>query len=222
MTFNSFNATRANEMWNPQFAYASSGGSNSAGDGFTPTQLSQLEGLFEGMFGQGNLPGTNFGGTNGSSPFGGTNTGGANGSDPLGGLTGQGGPSNEDVQSASGALAAFMHENGIKDLDESKLYELAENPPPGTPSTVSQAAKFMLQNPDIYKQIETHDVKGADGKSAVGNFDWAAEGGPSGSGLLTTPNDLNGFPGGFGALGLLGMNQPQLDTPDGSNQILEA
>jgi hypothetical protein len=214
MTFNSLNATTANAIWNPQYANASSGGADPAGDGFSPKQLSQIEGILESMFGGGG----NFGGVNGSGPFGGTNAGGTNAGDPLGGLTGQEGPSNEDVQSASGALAAFMHENGIKKLDPGKLYELAEDPPAGTPQTVSQAAKFMLQNPDIYKKIETHDVQGADGKSGVENFDWAAEGGPSGSGLLTTPNDLNGFPG-LSALGLYGFNAPKLDTPDGSSDF---
>lgn len=78
---------------------------------------------------------------------------------------------------AAGALAAFMHEHSIATLTPSKLYQLAFNPPAGTPSTVSQAAKFMLGNPDAFNQIETHDVAGSDGIAGVNDFDWAAQGG---------------------------------------------
>ena len=81
------------------------------------------------------------------------------------------------AQAAAGALAAYMHENGIATVNPNKLYQLAYSPAAGTPSTVSKAAKFMLANSDTYNRIETHDVKGSDGISGVANFDWAAEGG---------------------------------------------
>ncbi|NRO95775.1 hypothetical protein GWC77_07470 [Paraburkholderia sp. NMBU_R16] len=82
-----------------------------------------------------------------------------------------------DAQSASGALGAYLHEQGISKLDPNQLYQMAYNPASGTPAEVSAAAKFMLSNPDAYNQIETHDVAGGDGISGVSNFDWAAQGG---------------------------------------------
>ena len=83
------------------------------------------------------------------------------------------------AQSASGALASYMHENGINTLDPNQLYQMAYNPKAGTPSAVSDAAKFMLANPDTFNQIETHDVAGSDGIAGVNDFDWAAQGGLS-------------------------------------------
>ncbi len=82
-----------------------------------------------------------------------------------------------DAQSAAGALSSYMSQNGIGSLDPNQLYQLANNPPAGTPADVSSAASFMLQNPDVYKQIETHDVPGADGIAGVNDFQWAAQGG---------------------------------------------
>lgn len=93
-----------------------------------------------------------------------------NGGQPDSGMTAQG---------ASGALAAYMHQNGIGSLDPSKLYQMAYSPAAGTPSEVSDAAKFMLSNPDVFNQIETHDVAGSDGIAGVNDFDWAAQGGLS-------------------------------------------
>ncbi len=83
------------------------------------------------------------------------------------------------AQSASGALASYMHENGINSLNPNQLYQMAYNPKAGTPPEVSDAAKFMLQNPDTFNQIETHDVAGSDGIAGVNDFDWAAQGGLS-------------------------------------------
>ncbi|MGU7844091.1 hypothetical protein ACV22V_32115 [Burkholderia sp. AW33-5] len=81
------------------------------------------------------------------------------------------------AQSAAGALASYMSQNGVSTVDPDKLYQLAMNPPSGTPKDVSMAAKFMLDNPDTFKQIETHDAPAADGISGVANFQWAAQGG---------------------------------------------
>ncbi|WP_411378216.1 hypothetical protein [Burkholderia thailandensis] len=81
------------------------------------------------------------------------------------------------AQSAAGALASYMSQNDVSTVDPDKLYQLATNPPSGTPKDVSLAAKFMLDNPDTFKQIETHDAPGADGISGVANFQWAAQGG---------------------------------------------
>jgi flagellar capping protein FliD len=81
------------------------------------------------------------------------------------------------AQSASGALAGYMHQNGIQSLTPNQLYQMAYNPAAGTPPDVSSAAQFMLQNPDTFNQIETHDVPGADGIAGANDFDWAAQGG---------------------------------------------
>lgn len=85
------------------------------------------------------------------------------------------------AQSAAGALAAYMHEHNIQTVNPDQLYQMAYKPAAGTPSEVSQAAKFMLQNPDTFNQIETHDVAGSDGIAGVNDFDWAAQGGLSAS-----------------------------------------
>ena len=85
--------------------------------------------------------------------------------------------SENDAQSAAGALAGYMHENGINTLDPNQLYQLAYNPHANTPPGVSAAAAYMLQDSDAFNQIETHDVAGADGIAGANDFDWAAEGG---------------------------------------------
>ena len=69
-----------------------------------------------------------------------------------------------NAQSASGALGAFLHskekplgEIGGAKLDVNDLYQISQGSFHGqsVPPTVQDAAKFMLQNPDAYKQIET-------------------------------------------------------------------
>jgi hypothetical protein len=98
---------------------------------------------------------------------------------------------NATAQDAAGTLASYMNQNGIKSLDPNQLYQLANNPPAGTPPAVSSAASYMLQNPDVYQQIETHDVAGADGISGVGNFEWAAQGGLDSEPPPEMPNTLD-------------------------------
>ncbi|MBN3857565.1 hypothetical protein G3N59_29680 [Paraburkholderia sp. Ac-20340] len=107
-------------------------------------------------------------------------SGGTGGTGGAGGTGGSGGDG-MNAQSASGALAGYMGTNGNQSLDMNDLYKLAEGQSAGgngqTPSpAVQQAAKFMLQNPDTFKQIETNDVAGADGKSGIQNFQNAAQG----------------------------------------------
>jgi hypothetical protein len=92
-----------------------------------------------------------------------------------GGLGWDGGQMN--AESASGTLASYMDQNGIQKLDTNDLQKLSENKSGDVPPQVQRAAKYMLANPDQYKQIETHDVAGADGISGIGNFQWAAQGG---------------------------------------------
>ena len=80
-------------------------------------------------------------------------------------------------QAAAGALAAYMSQHNIPALNVNQLYALAHKAQAGTPDAVANAAKFMLQNPDTFEQIETHDVAGADGLAGKNDFDWAAQGG---------------------------------------------
>ncbi|WP_425258762.1 hypothetical protein ACPOLB_24960 [Rubrivivax sp. RP6-9] len=82
----------------------------------------------------------------------------------------------ERAENEAGTLGAYMRDKGIKTLDVNQLYNLSNNKGGKVPEDVQQAAKFMLQNPDIYKKIETSDVAGADGISGVANFDKAAQG----------------------------------------------
>ncbi|MEJ0003009.1 MAG: hypothetical protein WDN30_04610 [Pararobbsia sp.] len=80
-----------------------------------------------------------------------------------------------------------MGSNNIGSLDPDSMYKLAQNTSGNTPPTVQQAAQFMMANPSVYQQIETHDVGGADGKSGAGNFQWAAQGGLGAPGGATPP-----------------------------------
>lgn len=106
------------------------------------------------------------------------------------------------TQAAAGALAAFMHEHNVNTLNPDQLYQMAYQPAAGTPPEVSQAAKFMLQNPDAFNQIETHDVPGSDGIAGVNDFDWAAQGGLSASADANASASADApstFPGGDAA-----------------------
>jgi len=82
-----------------------------------------------------------------------------------------------NAQSASAALSNYMSQNGISSLDPNQLYQFAYSPLSGTPSTVSDAAKWMLSHPGTFNKIETHDVPGADGIAGANDFEWAAQGG---------------------------------------------
>ncbi|NIF54094.1 hypothetical protein [Burkholderia sp. Ax-1724] len=81
------------------------------------------------------------------------------------------------AQNASGVLASYMDQNNIGATDPDAMYQLATNANGSTPPMVQQAAQYMMANPSVYQQIETHDVAGTDGKSAASNFRWAAQGG---------------------------------------------
>ncbi|KAF7964067.1 hypothetical protein AWV80_02605 [Cupriavidus sp. UYMU48A] len=80
-------------------------------------------------------------------------------------------PQQMTAQSASGTLANYLKDatmltHGHASLTANDLYVLSQN----ADDDVSQAATYMLQNPDIYRQIETHDVAGTDGKSGIGEL----------------------------------------------------
>ncbi|MEJ0003008.1 MAG: hypothetical protein WDN30_04605 [Pararobbsia sp.] len=109
----------------------------------------------------------------------------AGGATPPGGATSPAGGSGMTAQNASGVLASYMGSNNIGSLDPDSMYKLAQNTSGNTPPAVQQAAQFMMANPSVYQQIETHDVGGADGKSGAGNFQWAAQGGLGAQGNAT-------------------------------------
>jgi hypothetical protein len=78
------------------------------------------------------------------------------------------------AQSASGALAGYMHEKGMGAMNMNDIYKLANDK--SAPPQVREAAKFMMAHPEQFAKIETNDVKGRDGISGVQNFDAAAQG----------------------------------------------
>ena len=89
-------------------------------------------------------------------------------------MIGQVGGQQMSAADAAGTLAAHMRENNLSTLDPNAMYKLAAQP--GTPPHVADAAKFFLNNPEKYKQLETADAPGADGISGIGNFQKAAMG----------------------------------------------
>jgi hypothetical protein len=137
-------------------------------------QAQQLAQTLGGGAGNATGAGGGAGGAGGAGDVGGDTGAGA-----IGGAAGAGAAdgSGMTTQSAAGALASYMSQNGVGSMDPNALYQLAQNPPAGTPQTVQDAAKFMLQNPDVFKAIETHDVSGADGVAGQGDMQWAAQGG---------------------------------------------
>ncbi|WP_175711874.1 hypothetical protein [Burkholderia ambifaria] len=129
----------------------------------------------------GGTPGGMAGGGAGAMPGGvGATPGGMGGAGAMPGGTG-----GMTVQNAAGVLASYMGQHGLSASDPNTMYKLSTNADGGTPPTVQQAAQTMLANPGAYQQIETHDVAGTDGKSAVSNFQWAAQGGLGAAGNAT-------------------------------------
>ncbi|HWX12276.1 MAG TPA: hypothetical protein VNZ04_09810 [Trinickia sp.] len=110
------------------------------------------------------------------------------GSTPSGStLPGSTPPGSEPItaQDAAATLSSYASQNGIKTITPDTLYSLSQNSSGNTPPAVQQAATFLLQNPNIYNQIETHDQPGADGIAAVGDLQWAANGGLGAEGNST-------------------------------------
>ncbi|PEH81504.1 hypothetical protein [Burkholderia gladioli] len=151
-------------------------------------QLAQQ--LGGGQSGAGGLPGAG-GDAGGAGDVGGDGALGGIGGAGVGGAADSTGMT---PQSAAGALSSYMSQNGVDPITPNQLYQLAQNPPAGTPPDVSKAAQFMLQNPDVFKAIETHDVPGADGKAGIGDMQWAAQGGADGTQGSQAPTMSDGSP----------------------------
>ena len=94
------------------------------------------------------------------------------------------------AKDAAGVLAKYMHQNGVDTMTPNQLAKLASNASGDTSSEVSDAARFMLSNPDMYAQVETRDVAGADGISGVSNFDFAARNGFQSETPDSTPSSM--------------------------------
>lgn len=81
------------------------------------------------------------------------------------------------TRQAAAALGQYMQQRGIDTVTPNQLSQLARNTPGDTPGNVSDAASFLLRNPDVYALLETHDVPGRDGISGASNLGFAARGG---------------------------------------------
>ncbi len=86
-----------------------------------------------------------------------------------------------DIARSSKLIADYMRQNGMSAITGKELAQLAGDTSGKVPSDVKQAAQYMQRHPDVFTAIETHDVAGADDLSGVWNFDWAAQGGLSGT-----------------------------------------
>lgn len=86
-----------------------------------------------------------------------------------------------NIAKSSQILADYMKQKGQTAITADELYKLANNSTGDVPADVSAAAAYMTRHPDVYTAIETHDVPGADGLSGFWNFEWAANGGLSGT-----------------------------------------
>jgi hypothetical protein len=82
----------------------------------------------------------------------------------------------QQTKNASGTLAAYMRTDNVGAVDMNQLYAIANNSDRQTSKEVSDAAAFMLKNPDMYRKIETSDISGVDGISGLGNFENMAMG----------------------------------------------
>ncbi|WCM24275.1 hypothetical protein NDK50_25960 [Paraburkholderia bryophila] len=123
--------------------------------------------------------------------------------------SGSGSGTGMDTQSASGALAGYMSQNSIPSLNPNQLYQLAYSPKSGTPSAVSDAAKWMLSNPSTFNQIETHDVPGSDGIAGANDFQWAAQGG-LGTSPMNAQSAAGALSGYMSEQGVASLNPNQL------------
>lgn len=78
-------------------------------------------------------------------------------------------------------LADYMNSKGKKAINLNELKDLASNKGGNVPADVVAAAAYMVRHEAVFTAIETHDVARVDGLSGVWNFEWAAQGGMTGS-----------------------------------------
>ncbi|MGJ8526434.1 hypothetical protein LMG33818_002185 [Halomonadaceae bacterium LMG 33818] len=92
------------------------------------------------------------------------------------------------IQSTSQTLLSYLQGKGQDVFDTSDLQNMADNKGGSVPKDVQQAAQYYLNHPGVWSAVETHDVAGADGKSGLGNLEFAADGGFNNSSVQQSAN----------------------------------
>ncbi|KVU40922.1 hypothetical protein WK68_12940 [Burkholderia ubonensis] len=108
----------------------------------------------------------------------------AQGEDPAGG------PPNASTESR--VIAAYMREKELSSLSYSELVKLSTDK--DTPPRVRQAAKYMLDHPDEFKQIDARDGTTPDSLASVEDFEWAASGGLGSTGKQMNTDNVSAQP----------------------------
>jgi|GEM_PF-6647238 len=83
----------------------------------------------------------------------------------------------QSIQSSSQTLLSYLQGKGQTIINSGDLKDLADNKSGSVPKDVQQAAQYYENHPGVWSAVETHDVSGADGKSGLGNLEFAANGG---------------------------------------------
>ena len=81
-------------------------------------------------------------------------------------------PTGGEVATAAGTLAKYQSDNGITLMNVNDVYELSRNP--NVSPEVRNAAKFMVENPDIYRDIEVKGKATPDQVNSVGEMQQTA------------------------------------------------
>ena len=81
-------------------------------------------------------------------------------------------PTGGEVATAAGTLAKYQSDNGIQLMNVNDVYQLSRNP--NVSLEVRNAAKFMVENPDIYRDIEVKGKATPDQVNSVGEMQQTA------------------------------------------------
>ena len=81
-------------------------------------------------------------------------------------------PTNADVAGAAATLIKYLSDNNLTLLNANDLYELSCNP--NVTAELRKAAKFMVENPDVYRDIEVAGLAGPDQVNSAGEMQQTA------------------------------------------------
>ena len=81
-------------------------------------------------------------------------------------------PSNADVAGAASTLINYLSDNNRTRLNANALYELSRDP--SVTPELRKAAKFMVENPDIFRDIEVAGLAGPDQVNSAGGMQQTA------------------------------------------------
>ncbi len=81
-------------------------------------------------------------------------------------------PTNADVAGAAATLIKYLSDNNLTLLNANDLYELSRNP--NVTAELRKAAKFMVENPDVYRDIEVAGLAGPDQVNSAGEMQQTA------------------------------------------------